>query len=255
MIQINRAKVAKPNSLDKPIEDFVENDYKRADVRSAMKTMQCFKCCYCERGLKDVSESEREGEHYIPRSSELHKVNGITKWYLVNDWNNLMIACGACNGIKSYKPHLDPNGKLLIINPCDLNVDPEVEIRFNMKIDIYPDYDLKNSTELGISTIKKIGLNRHTFIRKNFRKLKALINGSFEDLFSALEDEDIDEVDNVKNQIRDLSKASMDHVGFIRQFIIFRLEKLNNEDIPFLENTHGIQIDPITIQLFTRYEA
>ena len=254
MIQINRAKVVIPNSLVKPNNQFRENDYKKTDVRSAMKTMQYHKCCYCERNLKKEDEIEKEGEHFIPRSSDAHKVGGIKQWHLVNNWNNLMLSCRACNGTKLAKPPFDNQGVRQIIDPSDLTIDPENEIKFNLKIDIHSEYDLINSTVLGVSTINKIGLYKRTFLRGKFRKIRALINGLFDDLITEIENEDQDSINQILNNIRDYSKASKSHSAFCRAVIEDRLLKLNLTDIPFLANRHGIIINPINIQLHTGYD-
>lgn len=255
MIQINRNSVDKPASLDKTNEEFRENDYKSVDVRIAIKNMQHRKCCYCERHLDDdLDEIEKEGEHFIPRTSPAHKIAGVTQWHKVNDWNNLMIACRACNGTKLGNPPFDDEGTRLIIDPTDSNIDPENEIKFNLKIDFFSNYDIYKSTELGVSTITKIGLIKRTFLQGKFRKARALINNRFDDLITAIENQDLVLIDDLKLQIKNITKASVPFAAFNWAVVKQRLEKFNTEDIPVLEEIYNRHIDLINIQFYKGYE-
>ncbi len=251
MIQINRG--PKPESLTKPNIEFRENDYKNEDVRTAMKDMQHRKCCYCERNLEELDEIEKEGEHFVPRSSPSHKNAGETQWHLVNDWSNLMLACRACNGTKLGNPPFDAEGIRLIIDPTDLSINPENEIKFKLKIDIFFDYDTNQSSNLGAYTIEKIGLTKRTFLKGKFRKSWIIINDLFLDLITAIENQDGVQINEFKQQIKDISKANKPFTAFHRAVVQQRLEKLNNVDIPFLEETQGRSINPINLQLYTGY--
>ena len=100
MIKINRVNC--PVSLNKDDSKFTEKDYKNEDVVKALLNMQYYKCCYCERDLKELSDSEIEGEHYSPRSS-FKDQNGNIQWHLANKWENLLCVCRSCNLRKSEK--------------------------------------------------------------------------------------------------------------------------------------------------------
>lgn len=255
MIQINRNRVSRPEFLIKPNQEFHENDYRNQEVRTALKNMQFRKCCYCERNLDELDEIEKEGEHFVPRSSLSHKINSITQWHLVNNWANLMIACRACNGTKLAKPPFDNQGERLIIDPTDLAIDPEDEIKFNLKIDIYSKYDEIKSSELGKSTIEKLGLNkRKAFFCGKFRKIRANINNIFSLLITATENHDEVQINNYSDQIKDITKASTPFAAFNRAAVTERLAKFRNIDLPALEEIHGCDFEPLNIQLYAGHE-
>lgn len=77
------------------------NRYNHRDVRAGLHAAQGAKCCYCEITLR------RPGtpiEHHRPKGKALRGHGRPTHgyWWLAWDWNNLFLACTACNGAKSH---------------------------------------------------------------------------------------------------------------------------------------------------------
>ena len=253
MISINR--LSAPEFLTKRNDKFTENDYSHPTVRARLKEMQFYKCCYCERDLKEL-ESEIEGEHFISRKSPSHKnANNETQWHLVNAWNNLLLSCRTCNLVKGAKPPFSNAGIRLIIDPSDPDIDPENEIKFDLDDDVLPLYDFKKSSTLGLSTIKKIGLDRNTFLRRKFRGISAEIVAIFNDLWTAIEDENSVSISDICGQISELTRANTPFAAFCRAVIKMRLTKLCDKDIPKLEEYHKKSFTCPDILLFTRHET
>ena len=101
MIRVKRAPC--PDCLEKRAIEFVEDDYKNEAVKSTLLTMQHGKCCYCERNLSDLPHTEREVDHYVPKSA-FKDGNGNIQWHLANKWDNLLLSCRSCNSKKGAQP-------------------------------------------------------------------------------------------------------------------------------------------------------
>ena len=93
---------------------------KDAKVIEALWVMQHEKCCYCE-GYIPVSGAAKEVEHFRPQSKFLD---------LVNDWNNLLLACRACNNKKRANFPTTTSGDPLLLDPSDPLTDPQDHIEF-----------------------------------------------------------------------------------------------------------------------------
>ena len=82
--------------------------------------MQHHKCCYCEDYIPDSGQGKHV-EHFRPKS----KFKELTY-----DWNNLLLACAACNGAKLNEFPLSNGGEPFLLNPADPTLDPEEHIEF-----------------------------------------------------------------------------------------------------------------------------
>ena len=112
--------------------DIRDNIYGSPQVREALRTLQRDKCCYCES--KHSASSASRIDHFRPRGA-VRQGKGSEKLYpgyywLAYEWDNLVISCEKCNGMKSdYFPleepgqrarnHLDPIDREspLLLNP------------------------------------------------------------------------------------------------------------------------------------------
>lgn len=69
--------------------------YKQGDIKAALQEIYHDKCAYCEQPIE-----QSQVEHYRPKSSY---------YWLAFSWDNLILACGACNQGKGI--HFDLNGR------------------------------------------------------------------------------------------------------------------------------------------------
>ena len=74
--------------------------WKEDTVKKFLHESQHRKCCYCER-IRD-QKGDCDVEHFRPKSKY---------WWLVYDWNNLLISCKKCNQRKGVKFPLQNNSK------------------------------------------------------------------------------------------------------------------------------------------------
>jgi uncharacterized protein (TIGR02646 family) len=122
--------------------------YAHPKVRVALETMCNGKCAYCESKIKHVSTPQIE--HYRPSSKWLDKTF---------EWENLLLACGECNG-SQYKgdkfPEANEGGP--IVNPCE--EDPDAHLSF-IYDPIAKIATVVGKTRRGEITKEALGLNRH----------------------------------------------------------------------------------------------
>src|SRR5262249_37658440 len=113
------------------------------------------KCAYCESNISRVAAGEVE--QFRPKSKY---------WWLAYEWQNLLLACPACNrykadrfpveGVQAKTPEDDVNREQrLLIDPT---VDsPDADLVFSMEQDAVIASGL---TRRGRTTIELLGLNR-----------------------------------------------------------------------------------------------
>ncbi|HEX8220057.1 MAG TPA: hypothetical protein VF914_12720 [Chloroflexia bacterium] len=155
--------------------------YGHETVKKTLIAAQHSKCCFCE------SKTGLDGdvEHYRPkagyRQSKDEPLLRPGYYWLAYDWNNLLLACPACNQRfkKNYFPLANPNARAkshkddvsteepLFINPAER--DPEQYIGFRYEIS-YPIDD----NPLGTATIEALGLNREVLNEKRRDRLGLL---------------------------------------------------------------------------------
>lgn len=252
MIKIKRNDC--PVSLQKQDNKFVKDDYNKDDVKRVLMEMQHGKCCYCERDIKDVPKTEREVEHYVPKSA-FKDENGNVQWHLANKWGNLMYACKTCNSRKSNKrPFNEATKEREIIDPSFEDIDPEDHIDFIFD-DILINYKAKEGSSLGKSTIDKLKFLERTDLFGKFRKIKAHIEIHFKDLINALEGNNVTEIASLRNALSRAMSAHIPFAGFHRKFIKKRLRELNEYQIPKLENRYKKSFEHIEINFPKGYKT
>ena len=174
MIKIERSE--SPQRLVDNPDDV--NRYNHKDVVSALWNMQNEKCCYCEMSISSEGHGKAV-EHFAPQSVFTAQRN---------DWDNLLLACAQCNGKKGDKYPVVPltrkedepkvlyltkprgDGSALILNPCDLQDDPEQHLGFHTNYGKPKELGLikapSNSTK-GRVTIEVLGLDRAWYTGKH----------------------------------------------------------------------------------------
>ena len=252
MIRINR--IDCPQSLQKPPESIDKDDCNNDDVIQALMNMQYGKCCYCERNLKDLSKTERELDHYIPRSS-FRGEDGTFPWHLINAWQNLLYSCRTCNSRKHNKhPFNRETNEREIIDPSDDSIDPEDYIDFIFDYPLFA-YKAKDESPLGSSTIKKLRFNERTDLIRRFRKIWVEIEDHFGDMINALEGDEEYKLNQKRNELSRVMSAHDDFSCFKRKFIQTRLAELNEKQIPKLEARHGRSFPRIEVYIPSGYEV
>ncbi len=141
-----------------------QEKYRHAEVKQALVRVFHGKCAYCESKITHVDYGHIE--HYRPKSRFPD---------LTFEWDNLLLACGICNGAEHKGdcfPEAADNGPLL--NPCD--DDPVAHLRFHFD----PRTGLASvygRTPRGRTTEQLLGLNRpdlRAFRSQDVKRLAAL---------------------------------------------------------------------------------
>ena len=140
-----------------------QDKYKHEDIKSALVEMFHGKCAYCESDITHIDYGHIE--HFKPK--------GIPAYYeLAVDWDNLLLACGRCNGAENKGtkfPLADKGGP--IVNPVKEN--PSRHLRF----DFDPRLKLANvlgTSKRGETTRIILGLNRPKLLEHRSKFVKKL---------------------------------------------------------------------------------
>ncbi|MES2465330.1 MAG: hypothetical protein V4671_32590 [Armatimonadota bacterium] len=143
--------------------------YGAEDVKEALIAAQYGKCCFCERKVF----ADGDVEHFRPKAAVKQRQGSPLLrpgyYWLAYDWNNLLLACSACNS--RHKGNLFPltNPRRRIRNHTEsrdlsheqpLFVDPSIEdptqyIAFRDEVPLARDGNAR-----GEATIKALGLDR-----------------------------------------------------------------------------------------------
>ena len=126
-----------------------QNKYQHQDIKQALEEMFHGKCAYCESKITHIDYGHIE--HFRPKGTPAY-------YELAVEWNNLLLACGRCNGAenKGTKFPLGNKGGPLINPGKDY---PSRHLRF----DYDPKLKLANvlgKSERGETTWRILGLNR-----------------------------------------------------------------------------------------------
>lgn len=165
--------------------DFKAEIYGHESVKTALKTMQHDKCCFCESKISHISYGDVE--HFRPKAgykqskNKEDKLSSTGYYWLAYDWNSLLLSCTLCN--QRYKANLFPlldatkraknhhdniaDETPLFINPTSQN--PEHHIEFREAIVVAKD-------EYGQHTIESLGLNRDALKQQRAAKLELIIH-------------------------------------------------------------------------------
>lgn len=260
MIKIKRAEP--PECLRKSNDKFTEADYKNPEVRHKLFNMQHGKCCYCERELRELSETEREVDHYTPRThyyvppthrSFKDKRDNIL-WHLANKWENLLLSCRKCNSVKGKRyPFINKTGEREIIDPSWDNDDPEDHIGFDIKHDVFIRY--KANSPLGQSTIDALKFKTRTDLFRSLRKKKNEVEKALIDLFNAIESCDKSQIESKKSELRRATSAHNPFCSFVRKHIQLSLKILNEVWLPELEKEFRKKLKKIKIDFLKGYQV
>jgi uncharacterized protein (TIGR02646 family) len=131
------------------------NKYNKKYVKEALKGMFHDKCAYCESKITHIDYPHIE--HYRPKRKYPQ---------YAFEWQNLLLACGICNGTAHKGDHFpledgDEN-KPLLLNPCE--DDPAQHLQF-VKARVV------SLSERGRQTCNLLGLNRDELFDRRRERL------------------------------------------------------------------------------------
>lgn len=243
MIEIDRSSVNTPPTLQKPRDTIVEKDYSKADVKKALIRMQFNKCCYCEREFYPMGDSENEIDHYFPRGN-FKKPNGDPDWGRANAWDNLLYACGQCNGAKSGKQPVDlTTAEILILNPCDNSNDPESHISFEIESDVYDSKCIANNgSPKGTNTIENLKLNDRVELSTGRMHAMWAIDIVLHKLLEAIKNGNMIAITRSMDDLRKEASADQEHANLRRRYIEKMLGQFRNK----FNNIKGVHQLPLS---------
>lgn len=141
-----------PTSDNKKKQERAETKYRHKDIKDAVIEMFKGKCAYCESKITHVDYGHIE--HFRPKKKYPQ---------LCFDWNNMLLACGVCNG-REYKGEnfpLETEGGLLI-NPVEEQPDHFFRFEFDSQTGIAIVIPL---SDRGDTSVKLLGLNRPKLVK------------------------------------------------------------------------------------------
>ena len=153
--------------------------YRSTDVKVALYQAQHSKCCYCEKLLESA---DLQVEHFRPKGAYRQAADqpyGYPGYYwLAYDWNNLLLACAACNKNKDATFPLSNPDQRAISHHDDLSIesillvdpagdDPRDHIDF---VDDAP----RHLSDRGRCTVTVLGLSRDHLTELRLKCLKRI---------------------------------------------------------------------------------
>lgn len=222
------------------------------EVKIALRKLFNDKCAYCEANLDRVQPRQKtaingEIEHYRPHSSVLEAPNHPGYWWLASEWHNLLIACPQCQrgsggagGKGNRFPLLneenriyDPSHNLsleqaLLLNPCTDR--PENHLVFAENGQVF------SETEKGKTSILVLDLNRKDLVSArltNIMKIKDFGNdleqkiglSKSKSLSQSEMLQNDNEINEILQQVEELTHPSSEFTGLNRQFVKSILER------------------------------
>ena len=161
--------------------NFDSNIYGHQEVKKALIDAQYSKCCFCERKIGE----DGDVEHFRPKGASKQESGKTLEYpgyyWLAYDWDNLYLACSACN--QRHKQNLFPllnpekrvkNHKLdlsqeqpLFIDPGKENPEDFIQFRGEIPIGIDPQ-------NRGQATIEALQLRRSNLLETRLEKLQQI---------------------------------------------------------------------------------
>ena len=208
-----------PSDYRDGTKHFDDRDYYRSDeVKDALLAMHHGKCCYCE---KRSERRELQVEHFRPKGA-VRQSRGVAEerpgyFWLAYSWENLFLACAACNGKKGTTfPLRDPGQRARshhddlaleeadLVNPAE--DDPRDHIYFEKEIP-------RHRTPEGQRTIEVLCLRRDDLRELRFSYLQKIEQLRFM-LGHILNQDDANQFDRIQEVARTLWEAMQENAKF-----------------------------------------
>ncbi len=210
--------------------------YRLPEVVTTLWHMQNKKCCYCETIIPKKGH-QKAIDHFRPKS--------IFK-YLVNDWQNLLLACAECNGKKSDKfpvkltvDNKEPkvlyikrpsDGEALLIDPTDPDDDPEDHLDFHCDFKEDPKMigliKAHENSPKGLETISVIGLDGDYYTKMHADIIHNLIV-DYSNLLSADRNNNTRMINSILDRFDIYADPTNEYTAITRAFIKFYQININ----------------------------
>src|SRR5665213_604905 len=97
-------------------KDFDRKIYGHVEVKEALKSIQDYKCCFCESKISHISPGDVE--HFRPKAGWVQNDERLNKpgyYWLAYNWDNLLLSCEICHkrNKKNYFPLLTDSPRAL----------------------------------------------------------------------------------------------------------------------------------------------
>ena len=261
MIHIDRGRVPRPPSLDSTLavrerEDaerfyreggpqqrrFDFRAYRQPDVVATLKDLFHGKCAYCE--VKILASSVPDIEQFRPKGSVTERPDHPGYWWLVSDWDNLLLSCANCNrthreagevvgkanrfpladeSARAFFPGEEEREQPLLLDPC--RDSPEEHLVFDESGHVVSD------TPQGQTSISVLGLNRADLLAARLLAARG-VRRAIESLRSKLAMPRDLVGDELQREIRDLlvmTHEDEEFAGLKRQLVLPVLVGLDQE--------------------------
>jgi len=182
--------------------EFKGSYYNHKSVLRQLENIHHNKCSFCETKIRPVDTPQVE--HYRPKNKLKNEDGHVGYYWLGHEWNNLLLACPACNKAKSshfpirgdrvVAPPLLPDGNLNRarcrpdVSPLSderpLLLNPELDQQLDDHLQFYPDGSIEGLTERGRKSIKMCKLDRPSLELDRKKVLDDYIN-SLDEKFAA----------------------------------------------------------------------
>jgi uncharacterized protein (TIGR02646 family) len=140
------------------------NKYRHTKIREALVRLFHGKCAYCESHITHVDYGHIE--HYRPKSGPQGHPN------LCFAWENLLLACGICNGGEFKADHFPEQADGgPIIHPCEDDPSLHFNFQFDISLGLASVY---GTTTRGRTTEGLLGLNRPDLRHYRSQQIKKL---------------------------------------------------------------------------------
>lgn len=146
--------------------------YNHDNVVAELAKMQHRKCCYCESDLPKKG-LHKHVEHIKPKGKPEYEE-------LRNDWENLLLVCGQCNGSKKEKYPLTPAGDPLLVDPSKENPEDHITFHVDMREEEFWGHPIVvNDSKKGSKTIEILKLYDSYYIRMHRKRIREMMQVLF----------------------------------------------------------------------------
>jgi uncharacterized protein (TIGR02646 family) len=141
-----------------------QGHYCRKPIKKALVDMFHGKCAYCESAITHIDYGHIE--HFKPKSRREFSELAV-------DWNNLLLACGVCNGAEFKGVNFPgPREEGPLIDPTAEDPSPHFKFDYDSKTRVAA---VLGITGRGRTTVKTFGLDRPALVKRRSNFVTKLI--------------------------------------------------------------------------------
>lgn len=205
----------------------------KTDVFPAVLQLFAEKCAYCETPVMPVDEGI---DHFRPRTSVAEDPRHPGYWWLANSWDNIFLACKACNAAKANRFPLEDEKRRAFIAGGEYDEQP---LLINPTVDnpadhfVYDDQGyVAGATLRGRTTIALLRLNRDALVEARQRAVMEIksLTAQFESLSWKPASNKQQGLDLMIGYLNDLTANHSPYAAIKRQFLFSGLNDVFSED-------------------------